>query len=79
LNVQSVREEIIPQPRIRGIIRKELNTKNTVLSVENTPSIRRLDNWGRPVALTDRAPDSKSGGWGFKSSQACHIFEITLF
>jgi hypothetical protein len=26
----------------------------------------------RPVARTARAPDSKSGGWGFKSLLACH-------
>ena len=26
----------------------------------------------RPVALTDRAPDSKSGCWGFESLLACH-------
>jgi|APCry1669188910_1035180.scaffolds.fasta_scaffold17590_1 hypothetical protein len=27
----------------------------------------------RPVALMDRAPDSKSGCWGFKSLLACHF------
>ena len=26
----------------------------------------------RPVALTARASDSKSEGWGFKSLLACH-------
>ena len=28
----------------------------------------------RPVALTVRAPDSKSGGWGFESLLACQGF-----
>jgi hypothetical protein len=28
----------------------------------------------RPVARTARAPDSKSGGWGFKSLLACLFF-----
>ena len=28
--------------------------------------------WNRPVALTARAPDSKSGCWGFESLLACH-------
>ncbi len=28
----------------------------------------------RPVALTARASDSKSEGWGFKSLLACHIY-----
>ncbi len=28
----------------------------------------------RPVALTDRAPDSKSGCWGFESLLACQSF-----
>src|SRR5215472_13238496 len=27
----------------------------------------------RPVARTVRAPDSKSGGWGFKSLLACFL------
>ena len=27
----------------------------------------------RPVALMDRAPDSKSGCWGFESLLACHF------
>ena len=27
----------------------------------------------RPVALMARAPDSKSGCWGFKSLLACHL------
>jgi preprotein translocase SecE subunit len=27
----------------------------------------------RPVALTARAPDSKSGCWGFESLLACHV------
>ena len=27
----------------------------------------------RPVARTARAPDSKSGGWGFESLLACHM------
>jgi hypothetical protein len=26
----------------------------------------------RGVALTARAPDSKSGGWGFESLHPCH-------
>ena len=32
--------------------------------------------WGsnRPVALMARAPDSKSGGWGFESLLACIEF-----
>jgi hypothetical protein len=30
----------------------------------------------RPVALTVRAPDSKSGGWGFESLLACHFAGI---
>ena len=30
-------------------------------------------NIRRPVALTARASDSKSEGWGFKSLLACHI------
>jgi hypothetical protein len=29
----------------------------------------------RPVALTARASDSKSEGWGFKSLLACHMNE----
>jgi hypothetical protein len=29
----------------------------------------------RPVALTARASDSKSEGWGFESLLACHINE----
>ena len=29
----------------------------------------------RPVALTDRAPDSKSGGWGVKSPPALPYLE----
>lgn len=28
---------------------------------------------GRPVARTARAPDSKSGGWGFESLLACQF------
>jgi hypothetical protein len=27
----------------------------------------------RGVALTARAPDSKSGGWGFESLHPCHF------
>lgn len=30
----------------------------------------------RPVALTARASDSKSEGWGFKSLLACHHDEV---
>ena len=30
-------------------------------------------NFGRPVALTARASDSKSEGWGFESLLACHF------
>ncbi len=32
----------------------------------------------RPVALTDRASDSKSEGWGFKSLLACHLISYEL-
>src|SRR4030066_2427886 len=32
------------------------------------------DRPDRPVALMARAPDSKSGCWGFKSLLACHLF-----
>ena len=32
----------------------------------------------RPVARTARAPDSKSGGWGFESLLACHSGKGTL-
>ena len=28
----------------------------------------------RGVALTARAPDSKSGGWGFESLHPCHLW-----
>ncbi len=34
---------------------------------------RSLDRSDRPVALMDRAPDSKSGCWGFKSLLACQF------
>src|SRR4030042_16586 len=37
------------------------------------PRIRRRSDRRRPVALTDRAPDSKSGCWGFESLLACHL------
>ena len=30
------------------------------------------DDGDRGVALTARAPDSKSGGWGFESLHPCH-------
>ena len=33
---------------------------------------RRLRSGRRPVALTARAPVSKTGGWGFESLLACH-------
>jgi hypothetical protein len=35
----------------------------------------KIDKRIRPVALTGRASDSKSEGWGFKSLLACHIIE----
>src|SRR5207245_89952 len=31
----------------------------------------------RGVALTARAPDSKSGGWGFESLHPCHVLILT--
>ena len=31
-----------------------------------------------PVALMDRAPDSKSGCWGFKSLLACHFIFLSV-
>ena len=34
----------------------------------------RFWNADRPVALTARASDSKSGGWGFESLLACIEF-----
>ena len=34
----------------------------------------RRDQSDRPVALMDRAPDSKSGCWGFKSLLACQFY-----
>ena len=43
---------------------------STVRFAGNIQYIKRLnDNWAR--SSTGRAPDSKSGGWGFKSSRAC--------
>src|SRR4029453_12838573 len=33
----------------------------------------------RRVALTARAPDSKSGGWGFESLHACQIARIVRY
>ena len=37
-----------------------------------------LGNSNRPVALTARAPDSKSGGWGFESLLACSVFGLEV-
>ena len=37
-----------------------------------------LGESNRPVALTARAPDSKSGGWGFESLLACSIFGLEV-
>jgi hypothetical protein len=32
----------------------------------------------RPVALTARASDSKSEGWGFESLLACHFYSVRV-
>ncbi len=40
--------------------------------------LRELGNSNRPVALTARAPDSKSGGWGFESLLACSVFGLEV-
>ena len=37
-----------------------------------------LGESNRPVALTARAPDSKSGGWGFESLLACSVFKMEV-
>jgi hypothetical protein len=36
-------------------------------------SVKEGEVKDRPVALTARAPDSKSGCWGFESLLACHL------
>ena len=42
------------------------------LSIDREGGISLLFSYDhRPVAQLARAPDSKSGGWGFESLQAC--------
>src|SRR6266568_8715343 len=62
-----------------------LNSRNIVVFAASIPRTEKrgsitgasrqylLREGYRPVARTVRAPDSKSGGWGFKSLLACFL------
>src|SRR5262249_9342690 len=43
-----------------------------VLGEASKRAVEAPFDWNRGVALTARAPDSKSGGWGFESLHPCH-------
>jgi hypothetical protein len=56
-----------------------LVTEHHIMFLDNHISLyfihpnRYIETLRRPVALTVRAPDSKSGSWGFESLLACHF------
>ena len=43
-----------------------------VLGEASEGAVEAHAEFNRGVALTARAPDSKSGGWGFESLHPCH-------
>src|SRR5215467_12638398 len=78
----SANAAIIQPQKISGALLTALNLKSIVVFVASIPRIEKhgdiqgVDSNNsyrgyRPVARTARAPDSKSGGWGFKSLLAC--------
>ena len=45
----------------------------SVLGAASEEATEAPSEVARGVALTARAPDSKSGGWGFESLHPCHF------
>ncbi len=62
--------DVITQQRNARINVTNSYYASTARFVGNTQYIKR-SNDNRARSSTGRAPDSKSGGWGFKSSRAC--------
>ena len=73
-NARNANKGIIRRRKTRKNIQEELNIKNSVDTVTSIHPTRKQDKpkSGRPVAQLASAPDSKSGGWGFESLQACN-------
>ena len=76
--VWSARTGTTRRPRIKEILRKNSSLKNTAVFAGLIPFTRKRSDFGRPVALIGRAPDSKSGGWGFESLLACHFIFFSI-
>jgi hypothetical protein len=86
----SVNAVTTPPQKISVVRLTGLNSRNIVVfaasilrtekrgSIKGKPAIYAGEKAYRPVARTVRAPDSKSGGWGFKSLLACFLGGIVI-
>src|SRR5438034_3142204 len=54
-----------------GVRAGALPSQSAVGEASDRAAVASDENRG--VALTARAPDSKSGGWGFESLHPCHV------
>jgi hypothetical protein len=70
--VPNVKIGITPLQKIKRVLHINWNLKSIAGFAGPIPCIRKQNKQGRPVALIGRAPDSKSGCWGFESLLACH-------
>ncbi len=74
--VQSASGKTIQRLRTSGRLRirsSSRSTANSVISISFTKKRRLNSYFCRSVALIGRAPDSKSGCWGFDSLLTCHF------